>query len=101
MAAEYSRDLHALKYLVESIFVSLREQKPVSETMGVELFDYVSLILHEVFGHRQSNAHLHHILSPIQFWQALLQSCEYAVVEELVFQFYLLAVQEGRHYEVG
>ena len=44
--------------------------------MGVELFDYVSLVLREVFGHRQSNTHLHHILSPIQFGHALIQLCE-------------------------
>ena len=68
MAAEYSRDLHALEDLVESIPVSLREQKPVSETMRVKLFDYVSLILHEVFGHRQRDTQLDHILGPVQLW---------------------------------
>ena len=101
MAAVYLRDLHLLKQCVHILFIILRQQKPIRETMSVKLLYHLVMVLHKLWVHTNGEPKLHQLLWLGKCVHSLFKFIHEAIVEKLVINSNFLKVHKSREQILG
>jgi hypothetical protein len=67
------------------------------KTMSIELTDEVMMVLHEISVHAECESQSHEIFRAAQVRKSFFNLAQNGIVEELIFQFYFLAIDKCRH----